>query len=132
MRILAAALLLLAACAATPQAGLTPEEAAALDSAAELLGEDGEISNSLTEAELQQYPEARGMPYHVQLFIVQYRTCEHWLGEPAWDAERRRQIEHAVADHCPGIDAVARDLRRGYADNPEVIQRLRGFEPLGQ
>jgi hypothetical protein len=86
----------------------------------------------LTEAELQVYPDARGMPADVQDFVVRYQDCVHWQGEPGWDAERRRQIEHAVADVCPGLDAEAQRLRAHYAGNAAVIERLRGFEPVGQ
>ena len=86
----------------------------------------------LTETELQVYPDARGMPADVQDFVVRHQDCVHWQGEPGWDAERRRQIEHAVADVCPGLDAEAWRLRARYAGNAAVIERLRGFEPVGQ
>jgi hypothetical protein len=99
-------LILLAGCAATPQ--------------------------PLTEAELQTYPDARGMPADVQAFIVRYDDCQHWLGEPDYDVARRRQIAHAAAANCPGIDGVAGRLRVRYSDNAVVLDRLRAYEPLGQ
>jgi len=102
----AAATLLLAACATAPR--------------------------PLTEAEVQIYPDARGMPADVQDFIVRHQNCVHWQGEPDWEAERRRQIAHAVADVCPGLDAEARRLRSRYAGNEAVIERLRDYEEVGQ
>ncbi len=143
MRSLLAALLLVAGCAPSPApsqtvdgragpSGLTAEEEALLDGAAELLGEDGEVSAPLSEEELRIYPDARGMPADVQRFIIRWQDCQHRLGEPAWDEARRRQIESSVAAVCPGIDLYARDLRRLHARNVEVIERLRNYGPLGQ
>jgi hypothetical protein len=86
----------------------------------------------LTEAELEVYPDARGMPPDVQDFIVRHQDCVHWQGEPDWDAERRRQIERAVARLCPGLDAEARWLRSRHSGNRAVLERLAGFEPVGQ
>jgi hypothetical protein len=89
-------------------------------------------AQELNVAELETYPDARGMPADVQRFIVQWQGCSHWLGEPDWNAERRRQIAEAVAETCPGLDAEGRRLRARYAANPEVLERLRDYEPLNQ
>ena len=132
---LMASLLILAACATTREAnvptGLTPKEEAALDAAAELL-DDGEVAVPLTEAQLQTYPGARGMPADVQAFMVRWLDCDHWLGEEPYDEERRREIDAAVQVTCPGLDEEGRLIRSRYADNPEVLARLRDFEPLNQ
>ena len=104
--ILPATLLLITACATAPQ--------------------------PLTEAELAIYPDARGMPTEVQDFIVRHQDCVHWQGEPDFDAERRRQIQRAVADVCHGLDAEAQRLRARYSENAAVIERLRDYEPVGQ
>jgi hypothetical protein len=86
----------------------------------------------LTEDQLAIYPDARGMPADVQHFVVQWQDCAHWLGEPPYDAARARQIEQAVADVCPGIDARARALRERHAGNAEVLARISSYEQLGQ
>jgi hypothetical protein len=86
----------------------------------------------LTTAELETYPDARGMPAAVQDFIVRHTDCSHWLGEPEWDAERRRQIEQAIVRSCFGVDAYGRRVRARYSGNAEVMARLREYEPLGQ
>ena len=106
MKALPAALLLLAGCATAPR--------------------------PLSEEQLATYPEARGMPSDVQDFIVRYRDCEHWLGEPDYDEARRREIARAVAETCPGIDAYGGRIRARYSANAEVLARLRDFEPIGQ
>ena len=140
---LLATVFLLPVCATEPRAshhvdgpvrpsGLTAEEEIQLDRAAEILDEDAQAGTPLTEEELRVYPEARDMPVDVQRFIVRWQDCQHWLGEPEGDETRRRQIGHAVAAICPGIDLYARDLRRLYESNATVIERLRDYAPLGQ
>lgn len=74
---------------------------------------------------------ANGLPADVQKFIERREGCEHWAGEPDFDAERRKQIEEAVAELCPGIDKQLAALRKSYAKDPAVIAALKDFEPLG-
>jgi hypothetical protein len=86
----------------------------------------------LTAAELEIYPEARGMPADVQDYIVRWQGCAHFLGEPWGDDDRRRQIERGIRAACPGIDALGRAVRRRHASEPEVLARIAELEPLGQ
>lgn len=86
----------------------------------------------LSSAELETYPEARGMPADVQDFIVRWQGCAHFLGEPWGDEERRRQIERGVRAACPGIDALGRAVRRRHANEPDVLARIAELEPLGR
>lgn len=86
----------------------------------------------LDEAGLRTYPDARGMPADVQQFIVQWQDCTHWLGEPAWNAERQRQINQAVAEVCPGVDARGVAVRARHARRPDVLARIADYEGLGQ
>jgi hypothetical protein len=85
----------------------------------------------LTAAELEIYPEARGMPADVQDWIVRWQGCQHWLGEAGGDETRRRQIARAVRAACPGIDARGRRVRAAHAAEPEVLARIADHEPLG-
>lgn len=89
-------------------------------------------SSPLTEEQLRTYPDARGMPADVQAFIVQWQDCSHWRGEPGWDAARQRQIDEAVREVCPGVDARGRAVRTRHAAEPAVIARLREYEELGK
>jgi hypothetical protein len=86
----------------------------------------------LTQAELETYPDARGMPPDVQHFIVRWQDCTHWLGEPPYDTARARQIEEAVAATCPGLDARAEALRARYAAEPDILARLAGYDRIDQ
>ena len=89
-------------------------------------------SRPLTEAQLQSYPDARGMPADVQHFIVRWQDCVHWLGEEPYDADRRRQIEEAIAASCPGVDRLGAEIRRRHAGNAQVLARLADYEEVGQ
>lgn len=85
-----------------------------------------------TAVSLDAYPDARGMPADVQRFIVRWQDCVHWLGEPPFDAERARQIEAAVKDTCPGVDALGTAVRKRHAGKSEVLARIADYEPLDQ
>ena len=85
----------------------------------------------LTEQELEAYPEARGMPADAQRFMVKWHGCAHWLGEPGWNEERRRQIEQGIAEACPGVDEQGRQVFARHAGDAEVMARLAEYEPLG-
>lgn len=74
---------------------------------------------------------ANGLPADVQRFVEQREGCEHWAGEPDFDEARRKQIEEAVRELCPGVDTQLAKLRKTYADNPRVMAALADFEPLG-
>lgn len=74
---------------------------------------------------------ANGIPADVQAFIERREGCEHWAGEPDYDAERRKQIEEAVRELCTGIDMDLIKLRQKYARQPGAMAALAEFEPLG-
>lgn len=128
MRFLLAVLLLVAACAPVHQSGLTAEEEAQLDAAAQLLEEE---ATPLTEVELNSETRVLYLPSDAAAFIARWEACAHWLGEPAWDDARRAQIERAVRETCPGIDEQGRRVRAAHAGYPELLAALRDYEPLG-
>lgn len=78
------------------------------------------------------YPDAAGMPADVQDFIVDYDDCQHWLGEEPYDADREREIDEAVGELCPKIDARRVRLMKRYRANPSVSARLAKYEALDQ
>jgi hypothetical protein len=85
----------------------------------------------LDAAALQTYPDAAGMPADVQHYIVRWSDCSHWLGEPAFDADRDRQIDRAVREVCPGVDALGQRVRARHAGSAAVLARIADYEPLG-
>ncbi|QNQ09142.1 hypothetical protein [Sphingomonas alpina] len=91
-----------------------------------------EDAPAFNEQQLTTYPKARGLPGDVQRFVARYEDCEHFIGEPDYDAERRAELEKAVAEVCKGIDAEAVGLRRKYAADTAVTTALTGYEDLHQ
>jgi hypothetical protein len=85
----------------------------------------------LSAAELKAHPGARGQPADVQRFIVRYDDCGHWAGEEPYDADRKREIDAAIAQTCKGNDAIAARLRQRYAKNPTIQAVLRGYPDIG-
>lgn len=78
----------------------------------------------------ETYPDAAGMPRDVQAYVVRWNDCQHWAGEPAFDAARRRQIEQGVEKACTGVDDLGRRVRARHAANPAVIERLKEYDNL--
>ncbi|MES2059121.1 MAG: hypothetical protein V4564_24480 [Pseudomonadota bacterium] len=89
-------------------------------------------ASAFNEQQLTIYPKARGLPGDMQRFVARYEDCEHFIGEPDYDAERRAELEKAVAETCKGIDAEAAALRRKYARDAAVTSALVGYEDLQQ
>ena len=132
MRLLLVSLLLSAGCTPSPQWSLTAEEEEALNRAADFLAEEPEANAQDWERPgLHGWPEGVDLPADVDEFIARWESCQHALSEPFSDAQRRRMLERAVREYCPGIDALGRRLRARYADDPAMLDRLRPFEPLG-
>lgn len=67
----------------------------------------------------------RGMPQDVAALIDRIAACHHWAGEEPYDAERRRQIETAVARlKCDALEAEQKAIRTKYPGNDEIGRRL--------
>ena len=78
----------------------------------------------------ETYPDAAGMPEDVQRYIIRWNDCQHWGGEPGFDAARQRQIQEAIEQVCTGLDALGRRVRATHANNPSVLERLKDYENL--
>jgi hypothetical protein len=75
---------------------------------------------------------ASRMPADVKAFEERHQACEHFMGEPDYDAERRAELAKAVAELCPGLDAEGAALARKYADDPTIGATLATYDSLGQ
>jgi len=82
-----------------------------------------------------QRPDWCTWPQEVRLYTQRRDECDHWRGEPVPDgidpalaADRRKQIEQAVAELCAGADAQLLKLKRKYRSDASVMQALGGYE----
>lgn len=75
-------------------------------------------------------PNTSEYPADVQKFIDDREGCEHFIGEEAYDEERRVFLEKNINELCTGTDEKLEALRAKYKDNKKVILRLSAFEHL--
>jgi hypothetical protein len=131
-----ALVLVCAGCAAEPAANQTIQNYAMDDPPL-----DGTVNNRpVTEAVNAAEPIANaavpadtaGLPGEVTKFLERRQGCEHFAGEPDWgDAARKKDLDEAVKELCPGIDAELAALRKKHASDAKVIAALAEYEPLG-
>lgn len=66
-----------------------------------------------------------GVPAEVATYMDRRSGCNHWTGEEPYDAQRRADIEKAIAGlRCVSIDRDETDLRRRYATDPAVLAAM--------
>jgi len=70
------------------------------------------------------------LPADVAKYVEQREGCDHFRGEvPAPpDAQRMREIEREIRKLCTGTDKKLDKLKRKYARNQAVLNRLNEFE----
>lgn len=73
-------------------------------------------------------PFADSIPADVRRFIVRRQGCDHFRGEPPYDAQRRAFLEERIKQTCTGTDAELAGLRQKYSDDRAVTDVLSGFE----
>ena len=69
------------------------------------------------------------VPKDAASFMMRRAMCEHWGGEEAYDAERRREINRNVRElRCTQLDADEVRLYQAYARQPKVREALKAAE----
>jgi hypothetical protein len=64
-------------------------------------------------------------PADVASYMDRRMGCEHFAGEPAYDAERRAYLEKMFAElECTTLKADEAALRRKYQGNPAALQAM--------
>ena len=72
--------------------------------------------------------DAPAFPSEVTTFMVDRDGCDHFRGEEPYDAERAAYLEQSIRDLCTGSDTKLANLRRRYAEEPDVIAALGNYE----
>jgi hypothetical protein len=72
--------------------------------------------------------DAPPFPDEVTSFMVDRDGCDHFRGEEPYDTERRAFLQENITELCTGTDARLAQLRRRYADDPDVIAALGNYE----
>ncbi|WP_018609612.1 hypothetical protein [Uliginosibacterium gangwonense] len=72
--------------------------------------------------------QAAEMPKEVQTFIQRRDTCDHFRGEEGYSKARQALINRRLHQYCTGTDAQLARLKRKYAGNPEIIEKMDAYE----
>lgn len=72
----------------------------------------------------------RVWPKDVAKFQTDVETCIHFAGEEPYDPARRRQVNAAIRRFCTPADRAAGPLRKKYAGNPLVLDRVNAIQAL--
>ncbi|MCC2954680.1 hypothetical protein LK542_03505 [Massilia sp. IC2-477] len=70
------------------------------------------------------------LPTDVAKFVAKREGCDHFRGEmpDPPDKQRMREVNQEIRKLCTGTDKKLAQLKRKYANNPVVMQRLSEFE----
>jgi len=70
------------------------------------------------------------LPSDVAKFVEKREGCDHFRGEMPDPSERQRmkEVERELRKLCTGTDKKLADLKRKYAKNRAVLERLNEFE----
>jgi hypothetical protein len=70
------------------------------------------------------------LPRDVQKFVDRREGCDHMRGELPDPAEKRRmkEVNREIENLCRGTDIQLAQLKKKYASNAAVMQRLNEFE----
>ena len=70
----------------------------------------------------------RPLPEDVARFIERRDACDHFRGEDAYDAERRRFLEQQTLKLCVGSDKELARLKAKYEADGAVMAKLGQYE----
>ena len=64
------------------------------------------------------------LPPDIRAFQKDRQSCEHFMGEEPYDAERQQFIGAALKRYCGGTDRRLAALKRKYAGDQAVLKAL--------
>lgn len=73
----------------------------------------------------------KDMPKDVVAIMDRQLECAHWSGEEPYDAERRKEIDAAVARlRCMKLDADEKRILQKYSGNEKVLRSLKALREM--
>jgi len=73
-------------------------------------------------------PRDPAIALEARRFIINRQGCDHFRGEPGYDAERQDYINEQTKKLCTGTDVALKTLRKKYRNQIETIKALEDFE----
>ena len=71
------------------------------------------------------------LPIEVKSYIDQKESCDHFLNEPPFDAERKKFLNENIKKFCIGSDLKLEDLRKKYSNNKIISNKLSNYSSIG-
>jgi hypothetical protein len=68
------------------------------------------------------------LPPDIIRFAERRDACDHFRGEEAYDAERRKFLEDRMRKLCTGTDRKLEALALKYRRHPKVLDKLQSYE----
>jgi len=67
----------------------------------------------------------KGQPKPVASLVDRIISCNHWLGEPPYDADRAKEISNAVSElRCKHLEADESAVLSAYGAKPNVKKAI--------
>jgi hypothetical protein len=88
------------------------------------------IKSTIFPLEIRSFFKA-DIPLEVSQFVEKKEGCDHFLGELPSDDERKRFLKENIRKFCPGTDQELDALRKKYAENKGVMEKLAVFSNVG-
>lgn len=74
---------------------------------------------------------ALNLPADVAAFATKKESCDHFLGEPAYDNLRKKFLKDNIRKFCPNTDIELDLLKIKYKDDKVVLGKLANYSSVG-
>ena len=101
--------------------GFAEKKAGRPESAKKVFMAGCESSPALKDRFCEEAFKFISLPADVQDLFNGEEICTHWRGEPAYDAERAKQIESGVEESCKDRSAKRATLRKKYQGERDIL-----------
>jgi len=101
--------------------GFAEKQAGRPESAKKVFMAGCESSRALKDRFCEEAFKFISLPADVQDLFSWEESCTHWRGEPAFDAERAKQIERGVEESCKDRSAKRATLRKKYQGERDIL-----------
>jgi hypothetical protein len=73
-----------------------------------------EYKSPIYEAQLFELRLKEVLPPDAAEYINDFRSCQHWGGEDAYDEKRAKQISEGIESSCTGLESKRKSIRTKY------------------
>lgn len=111
--------------------GFAEKQAERLESAKKIFMAGCESSPALKDRFCEEAFKFISLPADVQHVFNGEEICTHWRGEPAYDAERAKQIERGIEESCKDRSVKRASLKKKYQGDRDILFVLDNLNSTG-